>query len=278
MKFTKMQATGNDFIVIDAPGIRREWSSLARAMCHRQLGVGADGLILVQLSKRADFRMRMFNPDGTEAEVCGNGLRCFGKYVLERGLVAGRELTVETLSGIKRLEARVKGGRVWRVRVNMGLPRFQPEEIPVRGELVSVPIVDYPLSLGGVRLFLNLVSMGNPHAVCFLKESVAEFPLAEVGPKVENHPLFPQRTNFEVATIMDRGHIAARVWERGAGETLSCGSGACAIAVAAHLHGYTDTEVDITLPGGILTLGWDGQGDVYLSGPAAEVFEGEWPE
>jgi len=286
MKFSKLQATGNDFILVDARDIEQDWAKLAQIMCQRHFGIGADGLILVQDSSIADLKMRIFNPDGSEAEVCGNGLRCFAKYVIERGIV-GKELAtskkrsnlslaVEILSGIRKAKAYMSGNKVNRVEVNMGVPQFEPEQIPIQEKVDIIPMLDYPLVLGGRKLTLSLLSMGNPHAVSFLSQPVADFPLSEVGPKVERHPMFPQRTNFEIARVLTKGRIEARVWERGVGETLACGSGACAIAVAAQLLNYVDSPVDIILKGGILTVSWDRVGEVLLSGPVEEVFSGEW--
>jgi diaminopimelate epimerase len=278
MKFVKMQGTGNDFVLIDARKLKKDWSELAQKMCHRHFGIGSDGLLLVEHSHSADLRMRMFNPDGSEAEACGNGIRCFAKYAVESGLAQGDSLLIETLAGVREVKVFADGSRIHRVRVGMGQPRLGAEDIPVALAGAAAPILDYPLLIEGRRLPLTFVSMGNPHAVCFLEEPVSDFPLAELGPRVEHHPMFPQRANFEIANVQDGRRIAARVWERGVGETLSCGSGACAIAVASRLHGYTENQVDITLRGGMLTLEWDGSGEVYLSGPAETVFTGEWPE
>jgi diaminopimelate epimerase len=213
----------------------------------------------------------MFNPDGSEAEACGNGLRCLARYAIDRGYA--KELAVETLGSTRRVRAR---GRL--IQVEMGAPRFKAEEIPVLVEEQVDIIVDYPITIGGQKLLLTCLSMGNPHAVCFLDEPVAKFPLFELGAKVERHPIFPNRVNFEVANVLARNKVEARVWERGVGETLSCGSGACAIAVAARLHDRVDRHVDITLPGGTLTVDWDRVGEVILSGPAELVFWGEWPD
>ncbi len=287
MKFSKLQATGNDFILVDARTMEGEWSKLARAMCDRRFGIGADGLILVQDSTRADLKMRIFNSDGSEAEISGNGLRCFAKYVLEKGVISkmslraeqsNRSLTVETLPGVRMVKAYMPGNKVNRVEVNMGLPQFQPGQIPVTVKVDIIPILDYPLVINGKELTLSLLSMGNPHTVSFLSRPVADFPLAEIGPKVESHPMFPRRTNFEVARVLSRGKIEARVWERGVGETLACGSGACAIVVAAQLLDYVEPQVDIMLPGGTLTVSWDRVGEVLLIGPVEEVFTGEWLE
>jgi len=313
MKFAKLQGAGNDFILVDARDTKKDWAKLAQAMCRRHFGVGADGLILVQNSNVADLKMRMFNPDGSEAEACGNGLRCFAKYAIEKGIyqppchserseestdkTPALMVSIETLSGIRKAKAYLSEDKVSHVQVSMGMPQFQPEQIPISpGQALSYkkqksqympesgeaaikqcqPILEYPLMAGERKLILSLLSMGNPHAVNFLSEPVASFPLSKVGPEVEKHPLFPRRTNFEIARVLSSGKIEARVWERGAGETLACGSGACAIAVAAQLLGYIDSRVDIMLPGGTLTVYWDRVGEVLLTGPAEEVFTGEY--
>ena len=293
MKFSKLQATGNDFILVDTLTGPREgaWGELARAMCDRHFGIGADGLILVQDSTIADLKMRIFNSDGSEAEVSGNGLRCFAKYAIEKGLSGkmssraeqdNRSLTVETLPGVRKVKAYMSGNKVNRIKVNMGLPQFQPEQIPVEVKvdipIASGPILDYPLVINGKKLTLALLSMGNPHAVSFLSQPITDFHLAEIGPKVERHSMFTKRTNFEVARVLSREKIEARVWERGVGETLACGSGACAIAVAAQLLDYVETQVDIILKGGTLAISWDRVGEVLLTGPVEEVFTGEWLE
>jgi len=285
MKFSKLQATGNDFILVDARTIEGEWSKLARAMCDRHFGIGADGLILVQDSTIADLKMRIFNADGSEAEVSGNGLRCFARYAIEKGL-SGKiaspveqghpSLTIDTLSGVRKVKAYMSGNKVNRIEVKMGLPQFQPEQIPVKVKVDIIPLLDYPLAINGEELTLALLSMGNPHAVSFLSRPIADFHLAEIGPKVERHPMFPQRTNFEIARVLSREKIEARVWERGVGETLACGSGACVIAVAAQLLDYIEPQVDIILRGGTLTVSWDRVGEVLLTGPVEEVFTGEW--
>jgi diaminopimelate epimerase len=298
MRFSKLQATGNDFILVDArvpsviPSEARTLGELARDLCRQHFGIGADGLILVQASKLADVKMRVFNSDGSEAEACGNGLRCLVKYVIDNRIAAKLSLkakarseakmrqsspwlTIETLAGMRKAKAHMSGGKVIEVEVSMGMPEFRPQEIPVKAEVDIMPILDYPLALGGTILQLSILSMGNPHAVSFLSEPVATFPLAEVGAKVEGYPMFPQRTNFEVARALSRSKIEARVWERGVGETLACGSGACAIAVAGQLLDYVDKRVDITFPGGAVTVFWDRVGEVLLSGPVEEVFSGE---
>jgi len=284
MKFTKVQGSGNDFVLLEAGEPRRDWSRLAISMCDRHFGIGADGLLLVLPSNKADFKMRMFDPDGSEAETCGNGLRCLVKYVLEKGLFNknASQMRVETIAGIRKVKLEGAGSKIASIEVSMGKPKFGAGDIPLiiepGGELVDIKkMLGYPLTIDNTNLLLNLVSMGNPHAIYFWQRPVSEFPLSRLGPKVENLPVFPNRVNFEAARVVSRQKIEARVWERGAGETLACGSGACAIAVAAHLHDYIDNKVDIKLPGGVLGVEWDGAGEVYLSGPAEIVFIGEWP-
>jgi diaminopimelate epimerase len=285
MKFVKLQATGNDFIVIDARSLKQDWSTMAKLMCDRHFGVGADGLILVLRSDVADFGMRIINSDGSEAEICGNGLRCFARYVIDNKLINGTMIEVATLSGNHTVQAILKNGEVISAKANMGKPRFKADEIPVKiGQDIyqkdqqanMKPVIDYPVNINGNELKLSFVSMGNPHAVHFMDTPVDDFPLSTIGPKVERHELFPKRINFEIARIIDRKNIEARVWERGAGETLACGSGTCAIAVVARMKGYIGDTVDIKLPGGVLTVEWDGIGEVYLTGPVATVFEGKW--
>ncbi|MBI4233653.1 MAG: diaminopimelate epimerase [Chloroflexi bacterium] len=305
MEFVKSHGAGNDYVLVDARRMERDWSAVARAVSDRHFGIGSDGLILLLPSTQAELRMRIFNPDGSEAEMCGNGIRCLAKFAIERGVVAwqGVPLRVETLAGIRTVEPVMAGGRVARVKVGMGEPVLRPQEIPVdaAARLVQVGAhhvtgqrqgtkgqeyfaggdhfaLDWPLAVEGVEFKVTCVSMGNPHAVAFVEQPVEEIPLHRLGPQVEHHPMFPRRTNFEVVNLVDRGHLRARVWERGAGQTLACGTGACAIAVAAHLHGYIGPTVDITLDGGVLTVQWAGRGEVFLEGPAEEAFTGVWPE
>jgi diaminopimelate epimerase len=277
MEFTKLQGAGNDFVLVDAGGLDLDWPALAARMCDRHFGVGADGLLLVLPSGVADLRLRVFNADGSEAEACGNGLRCFVKYARDRGLVQADEFSVETMAGTRSVG--VRGGG--RIQVGMGRPEFKPSAIPValegQEETDAGPVLDYTIEVEGTQLSIGCVSMGNPHAVCFLSAPVADFPLAEIGPRVERHRAFPNRVNFEVANVISRSEIRARVWERGTGETLACGSGACAIAVIAMLKGLSDSAVDVHLPGGALSIEWDGAGEVLLSGPAETVFSGTWP-
>jgi diaminopimelate epimerase len=279
VKFVKMHGAGNDFLLVEARGEERDWEELSRAMCERHLGVGADGVMLVMPSKKADIRMRLFNADGSEAEVSGNGVRCLVKYAVERGLAsaAGGAVTVEAVHDLLEAQVTMSGGEVQAVRLSMGTPRFAAGDVPVITDL-KPPILEMPLPVEGQQLTVACVSMGNPHAVFLTERAVEEFPLETVGPEVEHHPLFPARVNFGVARVLDRGHMDARVWERGAGETLACGSGCCAAMVTSRLRGLVDDRVEISQPGGLLTVEWDGTGEVYLGGPAAFVFEGDWPD
>jgi len=276
LKFVKMQATGNDFIMVDARALDLDWQGISKKMCDRHLGVGADGLMAVAVSLTADLRMRLFNADGSEAQISGNGLRCFAKYAVDRKLVKGRGITIETLAGVKHIETVVSSGKVTHARVNMGKPVLSAADIPVSVDERN-PVLNYKLPVGGRDLELAFVSMGNPHAVCFIAGDVDDFPLSEIGPLVERHRIFPERTNFEIVNRIDRQRLKARVWERGVGETLACGSGSSATAVASRLKGYSDEKVDITMPGGVLTVTWDGADDVYLQGPVEQVFTGEFP-
>ncbi|MFQ6122758.1 MAG: diaminopimelate epimerase [Dehalococcoidales bacterium] len=286
MNFTKMQGAGNDFILVETSDTQRNWSSLAVAMCDRHFGVGCDSLILVLPSSRADFQMRIFDADGTEAEACGNGLGCLAKYVFEKGLISTKanQISVETVAGIRKIKLDKRGGKLISIQASMGKPEFSANHIPVaieqgRNKIVYIKsMLSYPVSVNGTDLLLNCLSMGNPHAVYFSPQPVSNFPLSRLGPKVERLAIFPNRVNFEVARVLSQQQIEVRVWERGVGETLACGSGACAVAVAAQLHGYTAKKVNIKLPGGILQVEWDGTGEVLLSGPAEKVFNGEWPD
>ena len=295
MEFTKMHGAGNDFVVMDARNKTQNWSELAQEMSDRHTGIGSDGILLVLDSNHADIRMQMFNPDGSEGSMCGNGIRCFAKYVVENSIVAeSEELRIESAVDIHQVQLLKSNGTINRARVNMGAPRLKPEEIPVDPNHRIIPVGGNPsdsmvrpfnenelvykwsLAVEGNGMNITCVSMGNPHAVTFLNTPINEFPLHEVGPKVEHHPLFPDRVNFEIVNIIDKSHLDVRVWERGAGLTMACGSGACAVAVAAYLHGYIDDNVAIRLPGGTLNIAWDGKGDVIMEGPAETVFTGIW--
>jgi diaminopimelate epimerase len=230
--------------------------------------------------------MRTFDADGSEAETCGNGIRCLARYLLEKGLVSpdAGEVTIETVAALNHVRFERRGGRVNKFWANMGKPRLAAAQIPVdlkagKGKAVDIKsMISYKVTVDGIDLTLNLVSMGNPHAVHFTPQPVAGFTLSRIGPLVENLPIFPNRVNFEVARVLDNKRLEARVWERGVGETLACGSGACAITVASKLLGYTESKVDIRLPGGVLNAEWNGNGEVVLGGPAEVVFEGKWPD
>jgi len=278
LPFWKMHGTGNDFVLAESDRPDADWSALARQVCDRHFGIGADGLILVLPSEVADFRMRIINSDGSEAEMCGNGVRCFVKYCLDRGLVDRSDgtMTVETVPGVLDAETTRDGdGHVRRVRVSMGAPALRPADLGARVDR-EAPVLDLSLEAAGEALSLTLVSMGNPHAVAFLEDAPADYDLHRIGPRVEHHEVFANRANFEVVRVRDRSHIEMRVWERGVGETLACGSGACAAVVASRLHGQVDDDVEVAVPGGTLRIEWDGEGPVHLSGPATRVFEGEW--
>ena len=281
MRFAKLHGTGNDFIVIDAREQERDWAKLAVAICERHTGAGADGILLVKApsAAKAALRMVLYHADGSEAEMSGNGMRCFVKYAVDRGLARLEEgvVAVDTLAGVLTVAVTLSGSRVESARVAMGKPRFAPQEIPVAIE-AEPPIQDYPLTLDGRTIPVTCVSMGNPHAVHFIDSAVDEYPLHELGPRVEHHPLFPRRVNFGVARVLGRDRMDVRVWERGAGETLACGTGVSAAVVAARLKKLVDERVTVSQPGGSLLVEWDGAGEVYLTGPAVEVYEGEWPE
>ena len=279
MKFTKMEGAGNDYVYIDARAQVQDWPELSRRMSDRHFGVGSDGLILIANSDVADLKMVMFNADGSQGEMCGNGIRCFAKYAIEREIATPSTdgLSVETLAGIRTVRPTYDGERITGAQVAMGAPILEPADVPVSLEQeMPPPVLGYSFEMDGYDLPLNFVSMGNPHAVTFMEQPVADFPLHTVGPRVEHHRIFPRRVNFEIVNIDGPGKLTARVWERGSGETLACGTGACAIAVAARLSGHCGDEVDITLPGGTLRIHWDGSGEVTMEGPATEVFSGEW--
>lgn len=284
MKFVKMEGAGNDFVLVAAGVDERDWPALARATCDRHYGVGADGLILALPSDVADVQMRMYNPDGSESSMCGNGVRCLARYAVESGVASPTDgkLNIETGAGILTAELLGATNGLQQVRVSMGRPQFAPTSIPMLvqddGATMGDRVIDFPLTIDGGRLPVTCLSLGNPHAVLISDEPVADFPLEEVGPKIEHHPFFPNRTNFEVATVASRTKIDVRVWERGAGPTLACGSGACAAMIAVRMKGLSEDIVDITLPGGVLTVEWPGRGEVYLTGPAQTVFQGEWQQ
>lgn len=275
MRFTKMQGIGNDYIYINCfEEVVRDPERLALVMSKQHFGVGSDGIILIEPSDTADFGMRIFNSDGSEAEMCGNGTRCFAKYVYERGLTDKTELTLATKGGLKRLWLDVENGRVNQVKVDMGTPELDPRKIPV--DLTGEMVLRHRLQIMGQTWFITCVNMGNPHAVLFVRDpEVVDVPT--IGPLIEHHPLFPRRTNVEFVRVISRNVLQMRVWERGAGETLACGTGACASLVAAVMAGLSDRTVQIKLTGGNLQLQWNAEDNhVYQSGPAAFVFDGDW--
>lgn len=276
MKFTKMQGIGNDYVYVNCLQETIENpSELAKKISNRHYGVGSDGLIMINPSDKADFEMEMYNADGSRGEMCGNGIRCVAKYVYDYGLTDKTSISVETLAGIKYLDLTVEDGKVVLVKVDMGKPMLRPEEVPVVSEKEEV--IDEPITVDGQEYRMTCVSMGNPHAVVFIDQDVKEFPLETVGVKFENHERFPKRVNTEFVNVLDRHTAQMRVWERGSGETLACGTGACAVAVACALNGLTEDEVTVKLLGGDLQIKWDREKNtVYMTGPAEVVFDGEW--
>lgn len=274
IQFTKMHGLGNDFVLVDCR--ERELpapSFYATRLCNRRSGIGADQLLLLCTSETADFRMQIYNADGSEVEMCGNGIRCLAKYIWDRGISDKPVLNIETLAGVIRPE--MADGMV---RVDMGEPVFAPENIPVNIGLQSgqkPPVIDYPLRTKDREFKATFVSMGNPHAVIFLDEDVSSFPVEVYGPEIEHSPIFPKRINVEFINIRSKNELNFRVWERGAGETMACGTGASAAGVAAMLKGLTDRKVIVHLPGGELGIEWRENNHVYMTGPAVEVFEGK---
>lgn len=284
MKFTKMQGCGNDYVYINgfAEKVSKEQRpDLVRRLSDRHFGIGGDGVIFINPAAEADFEMEMYNADGTRAEMCGNGIRCVGKFVYDKGLTDQTDITVVSAGKVKYLTLEVEKkspsdrGQVKRVRVNMGQPILEATQIPVIAPDTPNQVVNVPLQVGDREYRMTCVSMGNPHAVIFT-DHVAELPLEKIGPDFENHERFPRRTNTEFVEIEDREHVFMRVWERGTGETLACGTGCCAVAVAGVLNGLTEDTVTVKLLGGELLIHWDREENiVYMTGPAVSVFEGE---
>jgi diaminopimelate epimerase len=276
VQFVKMHGAGNDFVLVDLLTSRDDrddayWAELARQMCDRHFGVGSDGLLLIVPSDQADARMRMFNPDGSESASCGNGVRCLGRYVHDRYGLGDPELRVETGAGVTVIAMREDGD----VTVNMGRPILAPREIPVA--VVGTDALDVALDVAGEHLMLSCASMGNPHAVTFVGPGVLEgYELERIGPQVEHAAIFPQRTNFEVCEVLNPEHLRVRVWERGAGITLACGTGACATAVVAERRGLARFPMQVDLPGGSLTIDRAPDGAILMTGPTAYVFTGAW--
>lgn len=282
MRFTKMHGTGNDYVYVNcfAESCPSDPAELARKVSDRHLGIGGDGLILICPSQVADARMRMFNADGSESEMCGNGIRCVAKYLYDHGLCPRSPLKIETGRGILTLDLELSGGKVRRVRVDMGEPIFEPAKIPTalagNSRLPGNPVVNAALKIGDESLIVTCVSMGNPHCVVFVKEPTDHLVL-QIGPQVEIDSFFPNRTNAEFVQVLSPKEVRMRVWERGTGETLACGTGACAVCVAGVLTNHTERKILAHLPGGDLELNWN-QSDnhVYMTGEAVEVFSGEW--
>ena len=274
MRFTKMEGIGNDYVYVNCLQERVDNpASLARLVSDRHFGVGSDGLILIRQSSCADFFMEMFNADGSRSQMCGNGIRCVGKYVYDHGLTDKTQIAVNTLAGVKHLVLHVADGKVESVTVDMGEPILDAEAIPVVAD--ASPVVAVPIEAGGVRYDMTCVSMGNPHAVVFV-DDVTRVRIEEVGPAFEMHPSFPERVNAEFVQVLGQSEFSMRVWERGAGETLACGTGACASTVACVLNGITGEEVTVHLLGGDLRVKWDhASNHVFMTGPATTVFEGE---
>jgi diaminopimelate epimerase len=276
LQFVKMHGAGNDFVLVDLLSPQssiqnavEDWGELSKQVCDRHFGIGSDGLLLVLPSELADARMRMFNPDGSESASCGNGIRCLGRYVRDRYGLGAPDLRVETGAGLTTINVRQDG----LVTVDMGRPIFNAAEIPTA--IIGDDALDVTLSVDGERIPVSCVSMGNPHAITFVELGVLDsYPLETVGPKVEHHPLFPQRTNFEVCEVLAPDHMRVRVWERGAGITLACGTGACATAVSGAMTGRIQPPVRIDLPGGQLEINWNKEGTVLMTGPAEYVFSG----
>lgn len=278
LNFVKLHGQGNDFILID--GLKEEVDlppHLIHHLCRRRFGVGADGVLLLLPSQVADFRMRIYNADGSEAEMCGNGIRCLGKYVYDHGLIDRLALTVETGAGIKSLKLALREGRADRITVNMGMPVFEKSRIPMAGERGEA--IQEGIPIDNLTLKITALSMGNPHCVLFVDE-IASAPVEKLGPLLENSRFFPQRTNVEFVSVLKRDELEARVWERGVGETLACGTGACAAAVASARSDFADRKVVVHLPGGDLEVDWQEDGYVYLTGPVVEIYQGmvleEW--
>ena len=284
IKFTKMEGLGNDYVYVDCTKQNLEnASNLAKIISDRHFGVGSDGLILIKSSKKADFRMQMFNSDGTEAEMCGNGIRCVGKYVYDKGLTDKTTLKIETLAGIKVLNLNVEGGKVKTVKVDMGEPILDYKLIPAKDGKVyksrdGIKFYKVNINIEGDLKELTCVSMGNPHGIDFAN-NIKKLKIEKFGPIIEVDEHFPNKVNAEFIEILDKHNIKMRVWERGAGETLACGTGACASVVASFLNGYTERNVTVELLGGKLEIEWNKEDNhVYMTGPAETVFEGEFDE
>ena len=276
MKFTKMHGCGNDYVYVNGFTEKiADKPAFVKAVSDRHFGVGGDGAIFINPSEEADFEMEMYNADGTRAEMCGNGIRCVAKYVYDKGLTDKEQISIVSFGNVKYVDLYVKEGLVSSVRVNMGEPILEAEKVPVISAMKRS--VDEPVTVNGKEYRMTCVSMGNPHAVVFM-EDVANLDIASVGSLFENHQVFPNRTNTEFVEVVDRTHVNMRVWERGTGETLACGTGCCATVVAGVLNGLTEEKVTVRVLGGEIEIQWDREENlVYMTGPAATVFEGEFP-
>lgn len=278
MMFFKMQGLGNDYVYIDCINGKEpiDIKNLTNRLSNRHFGVGSDGLILLCKSKVADLKMRMFNSDGSEAQMCGNGIRCVAKLAYELGLICEEITTIETLSGIKTLKLNIVNGKVKTVEVDMGAPILEATKIPVSSSAkIEDKKVKAEVKVKNRKIELTCVSMGNPHAVTFVN-NIKNFKVAEYGPILENADIFPEKANIEFVEVVDKNNIKMRVWERGSGETLACGTGACSSVVASSLNGYTERKVNVQLLGGNLEIEWKPNNHVYMTGPAVTVFKGEW--
>lgn len=271
MKFTKMHGLGNDFIIIEGMG-KKDYSSLAVKLCDRHFGIGADGLLIVEPSGIADIKMRIFNSDGSEAEMCGNGSRCFAKYVFEKGIVKKDKITVETLAGVIIPELYVENGNVYNVKVYMGNPIFEPNKVPVNSSKDN--FINENVKVDGISYKLTSLRVGVPHTIIFV-DDLDENMVKTIGPKIEKLHIFPKGTNVDFVKIESNNKVSVRTWERGAGMTLACGSGACASAVAASINGFTQRNVKVSFKNGELYIEWDKDNSIYLTGRADEVFTGD---
>nr|MBQ8253415.1 diaminopimelate epimerase [Lachnospiraceae bacterium] len=276
MKFTKMQGCGNDYVYVDgaAEHIKNK-EQLVLAASDRHFGIGSDGVIFINPSEIADFEMEMYNADASRAEMCGNGMRCVGKFVYDHGLTDKTKVAVESFGKIKYLDLTVEDGKVSKVRVNMGEPELTASAVPVVSK--NEQAIDEEIEVNGKMYRMTCVSMGNPHAVVFM-DHVADMKIEEIGPFFEHHERFPKRTNTEFVKVIDDSHVEMRVWERGSGETLACGTGCCATAVACALNGYTGNHVFVKVLGGEIEIEWDRENNlIYMTGPATTVYEGDYP-
>ena len=279
MKFTKMHGCGNDYIYVNGftESVKQEEKpELVRHLSDRHFGIGGDGVIFINPSKEADFEMEMYNADGSRAEMCGNGIRCVGKYVYDKGMTDKTRISVISFGKVKYLELNIEDGVVSTVRVNMGMPELSADKIPVISE--NKQVIDEDIEVDGKIYKMTCVSMGNPHAVIFM-EDISGLTLEKIGPMFERHERFPNRVNTEFAQIKDRKHVKMRVWERGTGETLACGTGCCATAAACIVNGLTEDQITVELLGGEIMIEWDREKNlIFMTGPAETVFEGEWSE